>query len=104
MERQDSQNLTAPPDPPHNGFRKPYEFKYPILQLNLYGVLGLLLFVPILSNLTVSLQGGNFPILLTTFYHAIGVMLVGFLTILVHEQLHGFVMTRFGYKPASGSI
>jgi hypothetical protein len=102
MSRPDSQNIIAPPDPPHPGYQQPYPFKYPIFQLNLFGVLGLLVMVPVVSGLTTQLQGGEFPILLTTLYHALGVFLVGILTILAHEHIHGYVMGRFGYKARFG--
>ncbi len=102
MSSSEKQDLRVPPDPPAGGYQDPYPFEYPILQLNLFSILVLFLFVPVLSTITTQLQGGTFPIMMSTFSHAIGVLLVGILTILLHEHIHGFTMRRFGYLPRYG--
>ncbi|MBC8100668.1 MAG: DUF3267 domain-containing protein [Armatimonadetes bacterium] len=93
--------IPYPPAP--DGYRPPYQFRYPMRALSIAS-LGILVLATIgFSVLMVRLQGIPFSQITTRSLPEVLVLLViAVLTIFVHELLHGVVYQVLGYKVSYG--
>lgn len=94
------QSSEAPPTPP--GYRTPYSLVYPKLGVTLGALALALVLIPLLGVIIWLLRGSITLSGRIDLGVALWCLLVGTITIIVHELIHGLVFRLLGYRVSFG--